>query len=146
MKMRNMMFGLIMASLGLAVNSYAISPDTYLPPERILCKLTSMDKLSCLEFDRSYLTEVTDFTSQDVGRETYEVFHFVSAIAYYTPNQTEANVFITYKNSQAVPVRLTTVSTALHPDLSYGGWKKYNDEIYKCNAGYQRCPLTGLSV
>lgn len=130
---------LIALSMGLANGAYAGS-DSYFPPERIHCTLNTAGKLSCFEFDRHYLAE--DLSTADLEQGKDEIFYFSSGSAYFTPDQKEVTVFYTYKNAYLKTIKLKSVSPSIRPALENSGWKKLNDGLYTCLAGYMRCPIT----
>lgn len=143
MKLKNIIVSTIAAlSLGLSMTSFAgyTGGNNYYPPERIHCSLDH-GKLNCEGFSHQYLVEDTytaDFDDKD------QTFAFKSGVAYYTPDETEATVFFTYRNSKHKLVKLRSTSTNIRPDFENGQWIKMQEDMYVCKDGYMHCPITSL--
>ena len=140
MNLKFLMAGFFLLVVSVSNVVYADHVSSYYPPERISCQLNGYDKLYCGEINRRYLVE--DMTTANLEHGRDNVFYFVSAAAYVTPNNTEARVFFTYKDSQSKLVKLRTLTTSIWPDLKHGNWKKINDDIYVCDTGYMNCLVT----
>lgn len=117
-------------------------PGSYYPPERLNCQLKNNARFQCEPIDRHYLVE--DMTNANLQKNRTEVFHFVSAVAYFTANHLEASVFYTYENTSMKMVKLRTIDPSIRPDITHGTWKKFNNDIYTCDAGYLSCPISSL--
>lgn len=142
MKLTTVMTTLMVAILTLGLTSIGYASSRYYPPERINCKLDSTEKLSCSCFNRHYLAE--DATNANLEKDKYEIFHFISAAAYFTTNQDEVRVFFTYHNPQGKLVKLKTINNSIRPDFDNGNWKKLTDDVYTCDAAYMQCLVTNL--
>lgn len=144
MKVKVMIGGLMALMVGFA-SAYA-QTGYYCPPERLNCRLISANKFTCNQINRQYLAE--DVTTAALRLDVEETFHFVSAVAYYSKPQEGTNagpqglVFFTYHNSNLKMVTLKTIDPFVHPDLNNGDWKKVQGDIYTCETGYMRCPVT----
>lgn len=136
MKLKVFGFGLTLILSCLTHNSFA---QNYYPPERLTCMLDRHNKIKCYTFNRKLLKEET--TNAELQRRKNSVFHFVSAVAYTTPTRNETSVFYTYNDSMYKLLRLKTVHTRIQPDYTNPNWKKFNDDIYTCDAGYMNCPI-----
>jgi hypothetical protein len=129
-------------SLGFATTSVAIASDNYYPPERINCSRVS-GKLECQGFMHQYLVEdvsTADFDGND------QVFTFISGVAFYNADKSEASIFFTYRNAHNKTIKLKSISSRIRPDFERGDWvvlAEAND-IYECLGGYMRCPITSL--
>lgn len=142
MKLRNKIFFAIACTLGWV--SFAHASSNYYLPERILCKLDDNNRIACKEFNRSYFVEET--TNANLTHQNEDVFHFVSAVAYFSSDRTESTIFVDYGNAHFQNVKLKNVNTSMRPDLENvkSEWVKLNDDIYTCDAGYMNCPITNL--
>jgi hypothetical protein len=125
--------------LGLGINGIAYA--NYIPPERLECSLVG-GKVNCEGFNRQYLTEHIYSANFEAGKE--KILTFKSAVAYFTPNQTEWTVLVTYKDLQNKEVLLKTVNYSIKPDLKNGDWERVKNEFYTCGSGYMSCSLTNL--
>lgn len=126
------------AALAFGLSGVAFANDYY-APERLHCKLDAMGKLSCADFNRTYLIEHTytaEFPSANV-----QTFSFATGVAYQTND--EWVVFYTYKNTYGKNIVLKTTNTSMQPNMTTGAWKNYKN-IYTCEAGYMSCPITSL--
>lgn len=139
MKLKVIISAIILA-LGSTVAAASVS---YPPPERVECQLNG-GKLNCEGFDRQYLTEHI-YSAVFVEGEG-KVLTFKSAVAYFTPNQKDWTVLVTYKDLQNKEVLLKTVNYAIKPDLKNGDWKRVRNEFYTCGSGYMNCSLTTRST
>ncbi|MBA3661693.1 MAG: hypothetical protein H0W64_08205 [Gammaproteobacteria bacterium] len=127
-------------TLIIGLMSVANATERYHPPERLTCKLNHLNKLKCHDFNRRLLIE--DVSNATLSKDRTDVFNFVSGVAYSSPNHTETSVFFTYNNSKFKMVRLKTIHPSIQPDLANPNWKKFNDDIYTCNASYMDCAIT----
>lgn len=124
-------------TIGLASVTSAYA-DIYYPPERIHCWINN-HKLTCEGFNHQFFAEDTytaDLTSKD------QLFSFKSAVAYFTPDQSQVSVFVTYHDSHHKMVKLKSTSTHIRPDLNNGQWTKMDEDLYLCRGGYMHCPVT----
>lgn len=138
MRLATITASIIALTLCLGSSAYATQVEFY-PPERINCKLIGGDQFKCEGFDRQVLIE--ESTNADLQKGIEDTFYFVYALAYLTPDQS-ATVFFNYNDTKFKLVRLRTMSTIFHPDVSHGSWKKYEEGIYVCDESYMACSLT----
>lgn len=131
-----------MLALSFGFCSAASALNSYSPPDQIICKLDAMNNLSCTDFNRNYLVEHTH--TADFPNNQSQLFNFYSAVAYFTPDHTEYQVFYTYHNAANKNVQLMTTNKVMGPDLSHGNWKLYKDEFYNCQGGAGACAITHL--
>lgn len=129
----------VITSAILALGLISVAHASYPPPERLECQLNG-GKLNCEGFDRQYLTE--HIYSAVFTEGEGKVLTFKSAAAYFTPNQKEWTVLVTYKDLHNKDVLLKTVNYSIKPDLKNGDWKRVKNEFYTCDSGYMNCSLT----
>jgi|GEM_PF-2121463 hypothetical protein len=141
MKLKTIIGSAVALTLGLG--GVAFAAGDYFAPERMHCKIDNAGKLSCSDFNRSYLTEDTHTAQLPPGKDL--VFNFATGAAYFDEGSNAWTVFFTYKDTSSKNVKLRSVNTSIQPDLKNGAWKK-NKDIYTCTAGYMSCPITNLPV
>lgn len=112
----------------------------YFPPERVECRLDTGLKLNCEGFNRQYLAEHVHTANFEHGQD--KGFTFRSAVAYFTPDEKEWSILVTYKDIQNKEVILKSVNYTIKPDLRNGDWKRTKNEFYTCESSYMNCSLT----
>lgn len=143
MRIAKIVCGVAVLGMALSGMAYASTTGTYFPPERIHCVKNESSKIRCEGFSHQYLTEDLYTAHFDKKEDT---FNFVSGVAYFTPDMSEASVFFTYKNADQKIVKLKTTSVLLHPVKENSAWTKVQDDLYVCDAGYMHCPITDAQV
>lgn len=139
MKLCKIVGGAVVLALTISGAAYASTSGTYFPPERIHCVKSASSKVRCEGFNHQYLTEDLYTAHFDKKEDT---FNFVSGVAYFTPDMSEASVFFTYKNADQSIMKLKTTSVLLHPVKGNTAWTQVQDDLYVCDAGYMHCPIT----
>lgn len=139
MKLSKIVGGMAVLVLALGGVASASTSGTYYPPERIHCVKSEGSRVRCEGFNHQYLTEDLYTSGFDKKEDT---FNFVSGVAYFTPDMSEASVFFTYKNADQRIMKLKSTSVLLHPVKDSTAWTRVQDDLYVCDAGYMHCPIT----